>query len=197
MTITLSVLDCVPVLDIDLLSFNGKLINSKAILSWSTSKENSPVSFIIEKSSDGRVFTATGEVQGYNNGNLVNQYSFAEPMSESDKIWYRIVLRTADGKKKYSSIIQLKNDLPQFELNNIINPFSNTLTFNIASPNNSIVIIELMDIAGKTVMYNKQIIFTGTTSINLSNMQSLTSGIYTLRVTNKNKFITKRVIKTN
>lgn len=194
-TITLSVLDCGPVLAIDLLSFNGKLVNSKANLSWTTSQEDSPVTFIIERSSDGRNFTAAGEVQGYNNGKTINHYSFADPVSVSDKVWYRIAIVTPGGKKKYSSIIQLYNSLPDFELTNMANPFTNSLVFDISISGSSAITAELIDISGKVVLASKQLVYAGTNSINLGGTQSLPSGIYTLRVINKDKFIIKRVMK--
>lgn len=195
-TITLSVLDCI-VLDIELLSFNGKLVDSKAILSWSTSQEGSPVTFIIERSTDGRNFSAAGESPGYNNGKSINHYSFTNLVSVSDKVWYRIVIVTPDGRKKHSAIIQLRNDRPDFELNNIINPFRSNLSFSITSSGSSVITIELIDMTGKTVLSNKQMVYAGTNSINLTGTQSLASGIYTLRVIKKDKFITKRMVKKN
>lgn len=196
-TITLSVLDCTPVLDINLLSFNGKLLDSKATLSWSTSQENSAITFIIESSHDGRNFSAAGELPGYNNGKSINHYSFTDPMPVSNKIWYRIVMVTTNGKKKHSSIIQLRNDLLDFDLGNIINPFSSSLSFNISAATSSVITIELIDIAGRTVLSGRQMVYTGTNSINLGNTQPLSSGIYTLRVISKDKFITRQVVKKN
>ncbi|HKO81035.1 MAG TPA: T9SS type A sorting domain-containing protein [Chitinophagaceae bacterium] len=196
--INLTVLDdCEPILTVELLSFNGKLIDNKSHLSWSTSPEDSPLTFIIERSTDGRNFSVAGEVSAYNNADNINHYSFTDPQLFSDRIWYRVVMKTSNNKKKYSSIIQLKSDLPDFDLSNIINPFSNSLAFNITIGGSSAVSIELIDMAGKTVLSNKQMIYTGTNSINLANTQRLASGIYTLRIANKDRFITKRVIKKN
>ena len=196
-TITLSVLDCGPVLDVNLLSFNGKLIDSKANLAWSTTHEDSPLKFIIERSSDGRNFSKAGESPGYNNGNNTNYYSFIDPVAVTDRVWYRIAMVPTNGKRKYSSIIQLYNRLTDFEITNIINPFTNSLTFDITVAENSVVTYELIDIAGKTVSSKKQLAYTGTNSINFGNTQSLPAGIYTLRVANKNKYVVKRVVKKN
>lgn len=196
--INLTVLDdCTPVLNVELLSFNAKLVENKSRLSWSTSREDAPLTYIVERSTDGRNFSAAGEVSAYNNGDNINHYSFTDPLLFSDRIWYRVIMKTPGNKKKYSSIIQLKNDLPDFDLSNIINPFSYNLAFNITIGNNSAVTIELIDMSGKTVLSNKQMVYTGTNSINLGNTQSLSSGIYTLRVGNKDSFITKRVVKRN
>jgi len=179
-----------------LLSFNGKLADNKAHLSWSTSRENSPVTFIVERSNDGRNFYLAGEVAAYNNDNNINHYSFTDPLF-SDGIWYRVVMKTTTGKKKHSSVIQLKNNLTDFELSNIVNPFNTNLAFNIVIGASSAVSIELIDMAGKTILSGRQVVYTGTNSMNFGNTQTLPSGIYTLRVANKDRFIIRRVVKKN
>jgi hypothetical protein len=195
-TITLSVLDCGVVLDVDLLTFNGKLVNTKANLAWSTTHEDSPVNFIIERSTDGRNFSKAGESPGYNNGNNNNYYAFIDPVSVNDRVWYRIKMVTLSGKNKYSSIIQLYNRLTDFEITNIINPFNTNLTFDITVAENSMVTSELIDMSGRTISSTKQMIYAGTNSMNLGT-ESLPAGIYTLRVVNKNNYLVKRVVKRN
>jgi hypothetical protein len=196
-TITLSVLDCGPVLDVDMLTFTGKLVTTKANLAWSTTHEDAPVTFIIERSTDGRNFSKAGESPGYNNGNYTNHYSFIDPVDVVDRVWYRIAMVSLTGKKKYSNIIQLYNKLVDFEVTNIVNPFSGSLAYNVIVAENSVITSELIDIAGKTVSSQKQLVYTGTNSINFGNTQSLPAGIYTLRVINKNKSLVHRLVKKN
>jgi hypothetical protein len=196
-TITLSVLDCGPVLDVDLLSFSGKLVDTKANLSWSTTHEDVPVRFIIERSADGRNFSTAGELPGYNNNDNTNHYSFIDPVPVNDRVWYRIAMVTTGGKKKYSNIIQLYHKATDFELTNIVNPFAGSLTYNVTVAENSVIISELIDIAGKTVSSQKQLVYAGTNSINFGNTQALPAGIYTLRVINKNKYLVQRLVKKN
>jgi hypothetical protein len=104
---------------------------------------------------------------------------------------------SATGKKKYSNIIQLYHKATDFELTNIVNPFTGTLTYNVTVAENSVITSELIDIAGKTVSSQKQLVFAGTNSINFGNTQSLPAGIYTLRVINKNKYLVHRLVKKN
>ena len=179
------------------MSFNGRLAENKAAISWSTSKEDAPLLFVIEKSSDGVNFTRVGEIAGYNNNDEINRYSFVDPAATGERNWYRVVMISPDGKKKYTSVIQLKNNIPDFAVTNIINPFQGNLKFDITTATNASVVIDLIDISGKTILTTKQFIYTGVNSMNLVNTQSLASGIYTLRIANKDMFITKRVIKRN
>lgn len=195
--IDVTVMDCTPTLKTDLLSFNGRLIGDKAQLNWTTTTEESAMNYEVERSFDGRSFVKVGSVTGYNNGASVNHYTFDDPVSLQDKVWYRISMVTPDGKKKQSSIIQLRVGNTAFDFGRVINPFSNQLEFDLTSTRNNMVHIELVDVHGKTVRTSKQIVYNGVNNIRITDTQSLAAGIYTLRVTNNDQVISKRVLKTN
>lgn len=193
--ITLNVIDCGTVLKTELLSFNGKLMNEKSSLSWSTSMEETFLEFIIERSYNGSNFSEIGSVDGYNNNATINQYSFVDPVLFTDKAWYRIVIVTPEGKKKYSSIIQLKKNMPGFDFGNIINPFSNSLVFDVIVDRNATISVNLIDMAGRTILSEKHMVYTGVNSLNLPGAQTIQGGVYTLQVINADNVIRKRVIK--
>ena len=195
--INLAVLDCTPILTTDLLSFSGNLVANNAHLIWSTSKEDAQLRFVIERSHDGINFSAAGEVSGYNNNNGINFYTFADPSSLREKAWYRIVMITPEGKKKYSSLIQLKLNMPDFAISNVINPFSSSLNFDITVTANGMITAELIDMSGKLVFTSRHRVYAGMNSINLRQAHALSSGLYTLRVSSKDKFISKQVMKKN
>ena len=117
-------------------------------------------------------------------------------MPVNDRVWYRIAMVSATGKKKYSTIIQLYHKATDFELANIVNPFAATLTYNVTVADNSVITSELIDVAGKTVSSQKQLVYAGTNSVNFDT-QALPAGIYTLRVVNKNKYLVHRLVKKN
>jgi hypothetical protein len=134
-----------------------------------------------------------GTVVGYTNGDASNRYSFTDPTQTGDVSWYRIAMTSTSGKK-YSSVIQLRNSTPEFELVNVINPFNNNLTFNINLLTSAPVAIDLLDMSGKTVLSNEKIVYSGANSISLDT-KALPHGVYTLRITNKDKQVTRKVIK--
>jgi len=193
--ITLNVLDCGAVLKTDLLSFNGRLVNDKANLSWSTSKEEQSLDYIVERSFNGRDFSMAGSLKSYDNGSAVNNYKFVDPMSVTDNVWYRIYMKTADNKKKYSSVIQLKKEPLIFDLSRIINPFSNHLVFDVTMDRNSTITISLTDMTGRTVMTGKHTVYPGINNLNITDIQHLRAGVYTLQVINNDSVIRKPVVK--
>jgi hypothetical protein len=98
------------------------------------------------------------------------------------------------GEKKYSSAIQLKGSVSDFELDNIVNPFSSNLNFTVSVAKTSDVIIELSDMSGRMVMSAKKRAYAGTNSI-LLDTPTLPTGVYSLRIIYKDQSIIQRVIK--
>ena len=196
--ITINVLDCSPPLKTSVLTFNGKINEGKANLFWVTSKEDVPLRYIIERSTDLVNFSVAGVVNSYNNSSEKNYYSFVDPVPVNGKTWYRIAMTEDENKKKYTRIIQLNKDVTDFELSSIVNPFKNELFFDITSSHNTKVEIELIDLVGKTVRRVSYQVYAGVNSLQLDNTGTLSNGIYTLRIRNKeNYIITRKVIKSH
>jgi hypothetical protein len=194
--ITLSVIDCGTLLNTDMLSLNGKLISNHSQLLWSTSKENEPVIYDIEKSFDGISFNKIGSINGYNdNKSEVNHYSFIDPTIFIGKGWYRIVIKNNNSGKKYSQTIKLSDQQIGFELGNIINPFKNALSFEVTATYNTKIDVILTDLFGKTVKQKSYNIYSGVNGLTLDNIQMLGPGIYALQVKNGNTTINSKVLK--
>ncbi|MBK5269747.1 MAG: T9SS type A sorting domain-containing protein, partial [Bacteroidia bacterium] len=195
-TVTLDVLDCGIPLSTELLSFNGKIITNHANLSWSTSKEDNPIHFDIERSADGITFIKKGEVtSSANYSSEVNYYSFIDPENFTGKVWYRIVMINNSGRKKYSQIIQFNEGQINFGLGNVINPFKDELVFEVLTSANSKIDVSLIDLFGKTLRYKSFAAYSGVNSLKIENTQSLKPGIYILQVKNGNTTFNNKVLK--
>jgi trimeric autotransporter adhesin len=196
-TVTINYIECLWPLNVTLLSFNGKLADDFANLSWTTSKEDASFHFDIQKSFDGVNYTTIGTVNSYsNNVSETNQYSFIDPVKVDGKAHYRIVMVSNDNKRKISRVIQLTKDVKDFSFGTVINPFSNELQFEVFVPKNASIEAELIDQNGKTVKKRSFYLSAGTNSLSIQDADILSQGIYTLRLHNSNgSIITKRVMK--
>jgi hypothetical protein len=196
-TVTINYIECLWPLNVTLLSFNGKLADDFANLSWTTSKEDASFHFDIQKSFDGVNYTTIGTVNSYsNNVSETNQYSFIDPVKVDGKAHYRIVMVSNDNKRKISRVIQLTKDVKDFSFGTVINPFSNELQFEVFVPKNASIEAELIDQNGKTVKKRSFYLSAGTNSLSIQDADILSQGIYTLRLHNSNgSLITKRVVK--
>jgi hypothetical protein len=195
--ISLSVLNCGIALKTDLLSFGGTLTNGYGNLTWSTSKELGKFHFELERSDDNVNYTRIYSVDNRNDGNATNYYLFTDPQLITGKKWYRLALVNEQNARKYSNVIQLNVNPLDFEIDNLINPFKEKLSFNITLKKADKIDVELMDMQGKIVKSASFIITPGTNSLQILNTDYLSPGIYTLRIHNSERVINKKVMKHN
>lgn len=196
--ITMDIISCGVVLKTDLLSFNGSLVNDKSRLIWTTSKEEEePVKYLVERSTDGTTFTQIGVVNGYNNDNNLNEYSFVDPTPVNGKVYYRVVVTNSTDNKKYTRTIQLSKTGNSFALTNVINPFNQSLEFDVNSPAGAKVDAELLDMFGKIVKRKSYMVQAGVNMLRISDTEPLAAGTYILFVRSGDQIITKKVLKKN
>lgn len=194
--ITVSVNDCGKLLGLDLLSFNGKLNNNgNAELQWVTANENEPVSFDVEKSSDGTTFSRIATVNGYGHGAANNYYQFTDPAKIYDRVWYRITFYADKAHKKYSRTVLFTAQSSGFSLNNLINPFSNELNFEIVTPKSSRLDISLINMSGMEIRKESYMVSEGANSMSIRNTDNLPAGMYILQVRNQDQVINRKVIR--
>jgi len=194
--INLNVLNCGVALQTELLSFNGRLVNGQAQLSWNTSREEEQVYFNVEKSPDGRNFTSIGTVKGFaNRAAETNSYSFTDSALLNGKASYRITMHDNGAKRKMSRIIQLQLEESLFTVNHILNPFGGELPFEIATSKDGRMEAVLLNASGSAVGRQAFTLRSGINSVSLDNLQSLTPGIYILKIQYRDQTYSRKVIK--
>jgi hypothetical protein len=198
-SIRLNIINCGVVLSTDLISFNGKLVNDYGQLTWTTSKEDEPISFNIERSNDGINFFTIGTVNSHNDYTAaINRYTFNDPVQILGKKFYRIVMINRNLQKKYSRVIQLSKGVSSvFTLLNVVNPFYDKIDFDISIPTDGKVDVQLIDMMGKTVKKTSFIVQEGINSLNLGNTDNLPAGMYIFQLSHQGEILTSKVIKKN
>lgn len=195
--ITLDVMtDCGPVLKTDLLSVSGTLHNQFATINWISNREEGPVSYLVERSADGRSFTIVDTVAGNGQSQLeTNTYSFTDPVNVINKAYYRIGVLNGNRHLKYSRVIQLNTGGIVFGWGSVVNPFRNELQFDILSPENGEARIDLLDASAKVIRTSNRQLYNGTNSITIDNTGALPTGMYILRVSFKGNTLIRKVLK--
>jgi hypothetical protein len=90
-------------LPVKLNSFSGKEINRQVQLNWETLAEINCNSFIIERSTDGAIFTATDNINAANNA--AAYYTYIDKNPSTGKNYYRLKMVDKDGHFDYSKVI--------------------------------------------------------------------------------------------
>ena len=199
-TVTLTVDPCDFLLDVDILSLRGKSINDKAVLYWTTSKEEENVRYEIQKSKDASRFVTIGEVQGFRDPNAqINNYSFTDPEALDNNLsWYRIkAVKTQSNTHKYSKVIQLIADKAGLQIASLVNPFKSDIKFDLISGLDGIAQIQVLDQYQHTVKGLSSTLVKGTNKIVIAGTDNLPVGFYVLRVISGGEVINKKIIKRN
>jgi hypothetical protein len=146
-TITLTVDPCNFLLDVDILSFKGRNENSQGVLYWTTSKEEEPVKYEIQKSKDASSFVTIGEITGYKDPSAeTNRYTYVDPeLLDNTLSWYRIKeIKTQNNKSKYSKVVQLIGDKAGLQIESLINPFNSHVKFDLISGDDGLSRLKLL-----------------------------------------------------
>ena len=180
---------------VELEYFVGKIVGESVELHWKTATEVNNYGFEIQRSPDKISWDNIGFVAGNGNSNSPKYYSYKDKFIPDGKIYYRLILEDEDGKFKYSSIVELDNNvsLKPDLFQNYPNPFNPVSTIKYSIPNADFVSLKIYDVLGREVatLVNKKqnagmhsAIFNGT---------NLASGIYYYVLKTNNFVLSKKM----
>jgi hypothetical protein len=185
--------DC-GLLPIELLSFEGELLQQAVALKWQTATELNFQGFEIQRSLDGIVFEPLGSLAAQGSEGLGASYEFMDPEALSlgkNTLYYRLKELDLDGSKHYSPIIAV--ELPPKEANGLQlypNPVSDRLFWR-TDGSIKFLAYEIRDALGRVLMSDQ---IQGN-SIDLS---SLAKGQYFIRFKDEDGFSHQKIlIKSN
>lgn len=180
-------------LPLQFVSFTAKLQNNKGLLEWRTANELNCDYFDIEKSTNGRNFTAIGRVDAKNAAS--NSYTFIDEQLSYGTNYYRLLQVDKDGKSTYSSTVILNTNKQNAEVFTVYpNPVKQQATVNITSNTEERVTLQVFNTLGKLVLSKNVQLFSGNQSINLD-MKQLPAGVYSISLIGNDRVITQKLIK--
>jgi trimeric autotransporter adhesin len=194
--ITLKVVDCGIILATQFLSFNGYVSDNHAILNWTTAKETESLSFEIEKSTDGSLFSTIATINSNNDFvSEENFYSFTDPSILTGKTFYRIKMKNVTGGSNNSRTILLAAAADTFFFVSVITPFSNSLEFEVAADRSGTADATLIDPSGRTVGKRTFAVTAGINRLVIPNTGRLAVGVYFLRLQSGVVILQRSVMK--
>lgn len=178
---------------VTLSKWQAEKAGNSVMCTWQSEQEINSSHFIVERSSDGSVFTEMGIVQAKGNSNIVNTYSFPDRFPLKGINYYRLITVDKDNKKSISRVVAIRMESNGQSLDIYPNPVRNTLFVEIRTAIKDDVAVRIVDASGKTVRQeNREISGHAAFSINMSNMPA---GMYSLQVKGKGTEMIKRFIK--
>lgn len=172
-------------LPVTFISFTGFISEGDAHLKWSTASELNNDHFTVERSLNGKNFTAVGQVDGSGTTQLREDYIFVDEFVPYGRIYYRIRQTDFDGATSYGDVITLVNTAPRVELVAVPNPTTAAQGVRIrvasdVSHDLSDAVVSVTDLTGKIVSVRTEVDASG--QINVTFNDSLPGGIYIVAV---------------
>jgi len=157
------------------LDFTGRRSGSSVELAWKTASEKDNDKFTVERSADGKNFSALGTVAGNGSTDLTSQYTFSDKTPLSTIGVYRIKQTDLNGKFSYSKEIRvagLDGSITGIRLYPNPAPTSATLYLENTTWRNQKVKVTIINALG-AVVREEQISFSGDSraKVNISGIQ--------------------------
>lgn len=173
-------------LPVNLLDYSAKYVNEEVELSWSTASETDNAFFTIERSTDGTNFEFVLQMPA-NNGNEVMLYQDRDDTPPSGLVYYRLSQTDENGETE-----RLRTEsvlVPAHEGIEYVNVTDGMLNFGYSSDFD--FTLEVIDLTGRAVETFR---VNGAEGFRHQlNLQSLSKGIYTIRVIDGMKLSTSRI----
>jgi hypothetical protein len=186
-------------LPLDLTSFSAKLLSPTAAgIKWEVARENNIAKYELERSYNAMVFESITTALPGVNDNTAAPYNYTDDKfnRSENQLFYRLRITDKEGVIKYSNVEKLLLDKSRdFSLLISPNPVQyKEVHFNLAIPQSGTYSMSIIDETGR-ILYTKTQNFA--TGINHSSIpaESLSKGIYYLKVQGSNGVLNARFVK--
>lgn len=158
--------------------------NNHAICNWQTANEINTASFEVERSTDGAVFGAVGNVAAKENTPAAI-YKFTDVLTSANVpcYYYRLKMIDKTGKYSYSSIVKVNVSITANNIHIAPNPFKGKLTCTIDATENTDALLVVTSIDGKVLVNKKYSLTQGSNALQINEANGLSKGMYLLTIT--------------
>jgi hypothetical protein len=183
-------------LPIKLLSFNAENESTSVKITWKTASEENNNFFTIERSTDGKEFTAIATLPGAGTTLKTSSYEFSDKNPIKGRSYYRLSQTDFDGKSETFNAVTLDvtaagdEDSGSFQI--YPNPLTGTV-LNVAISNPANGSIEILDGKGKSIL--AQNVNSDDNNVELTLDESVTPGVYFVNYKTGSSRKTIRLVK--
>lgn len=187
------------ILPVEHLNLEANLTGSNVLLKWQVDNDISNVSYIIERSLNGKEFTTLAiMLDGISAGKL-KTFQAKDNISalNSSMVYYRVKQTGINGKTTYSSVAAVRLQAEKnMEVKISPNPFSEKITMQFFSSESGSAEVMLLTITGMPVFTKKYNMVKGNNSIVVDGISRLSKGMYMARISINGKVVqNQKIIK--
>ena len=179
------------VLPVSLLRFAATSQNDKAMLGWTTSTESNSSHFTVERSYDGRNFSAIGTVAAAGLSITSRNYSLTDPAllsaqrlaATGNTVYYRLQMVDKDGTSKTSTVASIRLSNVKSNLVLLQNPVQSEALLQYQGTVTEKITLQVSDASGKIILQRNESAVAGTNQYHIATA-ALAKGIYTVLLVN-------------
>lgn len=185
------------ILPVKLISFSGSLRNNITTLNWEVENEINFSHYEIErKEQNSSSYVSIGNRSSVNSNSRIS-YNYSDNIASlNDRVFfYRLKMVDIDGKFKYSNTVMIRKEDKAFTGVNISpNPVTNITdaTIRFYSATSGKAILRVLDMSGKTILQQQNLVTLGLNSISLSRQVVLVPGTYMIQLINNGELSATR-----
>ena len=170
------------ILPVKLTSFTGTREGTKNVLNWSTATETNSKGFELQRSVNGKEFSAIAFVNSKSNNGVGANYSYTDEKPFAGTNYYRLRQIDNDGKSALSNVIVLKSSQIKAEISRVFpNPVQDKLNIVLNTIGAEKVTVSITDLVGKVIATKSVETVQGDNNISF-NTASLAKGTYLIKV---------------
>lgn len=175
-------------LPLNLISFNGNNNGNDISLSWQTTNEYNHNYFELEKSTDGRSFSAVTRVNAQGGFSyLPFDYTYRDAAPLRGANFYRLKMVAANGAVQYSDVVKVMFGNNGKGLMVSPNPAMSEIT--VSTGSNTYNLLTVSNMAGRVVLQEKMV--TNNQKVDVSR---LSPGQYTITLSGSGEKVTERLV---
>lgn len=185
-------------LPVRLLSFLAGAREKDVLLTWATASELNSNHFTVERSIDNKTWCILGKITANGNTNSISNYQLSDENAfiKSNTAFYRLKMVDDNGSFEYSKIVIVHKEYKKADGEIVIypNPFSNESYASIILSDPSSIILEVIDITGRTLSIEKLELSKGVNTL-LLNTSNLKNGVYFVSIQYNDSRTVSKIIK--
>lgn len=166
-------------LPVNLISFDGALVNKNSRLQWRTENESNNKGFELQRSYNGTDFKTIGFIPSAANSSGAGSYGFNDPELAQSLNYYRLKQMDVDGAFKLSNIVLLKVNISN-EIKVLNNPFNTFIDIQLSTAFAPSSVMQLLDANGRLI--TQQILMPNLIRQRMNVRSNLAKGVYYLKV---------------